>query len=281
MDSLDATKVWSRLTVSVAAVIVLTALYVHLYLANVRTTVQADLQLADQGFALGTTSAQATTTQHLSQQLQTIADTFVNQQFAPTSVVIKDLTTGTAAAVEASTTFPSGELAQLFIAYDIMMQIENGQLNEQQSAGSFGADMTIGDCLEQMLLASEGSCQSALSTLAGQSYDLLTAGDVAVLLEKLHNSKELAANTRQRLANYLKNSSSSNQIATGLPVGSESLHRTAYDHGMLHQATVVYQPQKEYIVVILGGPWQIDPQAIISRYGDLHRQVYQNLVGDL
>lgn len=226
-----------------------------------------------------------------STQIQTLLNNFAAQAGTPMFLVVKDLKTGQSASLASDQTLTSASLYKLFVANGIYSQIDLGKIS--LSTPVPGTDSNVSDCLTAMITVSDNTCGEGLENMLGiGNYDatlahdgythtrwsqlpvVTSAGDVALLLERLYNGTLLSPNSSDQLLNLLKAQRINNRLPQGLPAGTVIAHKTGDLDGYLHDAGIVYGPKTDYLVVMMSGPWS-DASAAPSQFSSLSDQLYK------
>ena len=224
-----------------------------------------------------------------STQIKVVLDEFAANAGAPVYLVVKDLKTGQSSNVAADQTITSASLYKLFVAHGIYRLIDTGKLSLTSKVPDTGSD--VGKCLEAMITVSDNTCGEALEGMLGDGgynqslaeygfkqtrfdYPTVTsAGDVALLLERLYNSTLLSPNTTDQFVNLLKNQRINNRLPQGLPAGTVMAHKTGDVFGFVHDAGIVYGPKTDYLVVMMSGPWNGVTNAP-PKFAELSQKLY-------
>jgi len=79
-----------------------------------------------------------------------------------------------------------------------------------------------------------------------------TSADLAVLLEKIERREALGAASAQLMKEILLHQEFNDEIPAGLPPGTPVAHKTGSITATLHDAAIVYPPnRKPYVLVVL------------------------------
>ena len=79
-----------------------------------------------------------------------------------------------------------------------------------------------------------------------------TARDLAVLLEAIETGRAASRASCDAMRDILLRQEFSAEIPAGLPPGTRVAHKTGWINGVLHDAAIVYQPnRKPYVLVVL------------------------------
>jgi beta-lactamase class A len=105
-----------------------------------------------------------------------------------------------------------------------------------------------------------------------------TARDLAVLLEAIETGRAASRASCDAMRDILLHQEFNDEIPAGLPAGTRVAHKTGWITGVLHDAAVVYPPnRKPYVLVVLtrGIP---DDKIARSLIADISRLVYSSAV---
>ncbi len=242
------------------------------------------------------TSAETAAAQALSAEttaLQSLVSQFAAGAGAPTYIVVKDLKTGATTSNAADQTLTSASLYKLFVAHGIYTLIDNGKLSLSSSVPGTGSN--VEQCLTAMITVSDNNCGEALQTMLGiGKYDATmhqygfthtafgpspnqtSAGDVALLLERLYNGTLLGPTSTQHFVGLLKSQRINNRLPQGLPAGTVIAHKTGDLYGYLHDAGIVYGSKTDYLVVMMSGQWN-NTGIGVSKFAELSSKLYGQL----
>ena len=222
--------------------------------------------------------------------LQQILDGFAVKNPGLFSIYVKNLKTGETATVAPDTQMTSASLYKLFVAQRTLAQVDLGQWQLSDGAGS-GTGRTIDGCLNVMISVSDNGCGRALGTKLGwgkqnpalsvegyhdtdlASPQKTSARDVAALFEKLYRGTLLSARSSDEFMSLLTSQRVNNRLPQGLPAGTVFAHKTGDLDGYVHDAGIVYGPKSDYLVVVMSGAWKT-PGAAPSLFGDLSGQLW-------
>jgi len=104
-----------------------------------------------------------------------------------------------------------------------------------------------------------------------------TARDLAVLLEAIQRGTAASRSSCDEMRDILLRQEFHSEIPAGLPPGVKVAHKTGFITGVLHDAAIVYPPDRPpYVLVVLT---RDIPQEAIARamIADISRLVYQHL----
>jgi len=106
-----------------------------------------------------------------------------------------------------------------------------------------------------------------------------TSADLAVLLEKIENREALAGASAQLMKEILLRQELNDEIPAGLPPGTPVAHKTGSITATLHDAAIVYPPnRKPYVLVVLTRniPQQETARQLIA---DISRLAWSHVTG--
>jgi beta-lactamase class A len=105
-----------------------------------------------------------------------------------------------------------------------------------------------------------------------------TARDLAVLLEAIENGRAASRASCDAMRDILLRQEFSAEIPAGLPPGTKVAHKTGWITGVLHDAAIIYLPNRQpYVLVVLtrGIP---DEKVARQLIVDISRLVYEHAV---
>ncbi len=211
-------------------------------------------------------------------------------------LVVVDLATGASASLGASTSLSSASLYKLFVAYGVLAQVDAGTRELDEVVGSTGLD--VATCLERSITVSDNPCGEGLGTLIGwtaldatlaaEGYagtDLdrstpgatrqtTTAGDVALLLERLVDGDLLSTTSTDLLLGWLAGQQLNDEIPAGLPEGTEVAHKTGRLDDCVHDAGIVSAPEGDYLVVAMTCGWANPSSSGSAAIAELSAQLW-------
>lgn len=278
-------------------------LYAYFYLTTVESSVQRSLgsnNSPQSAIVTAEPEEESSSEPIVDEDLETILDSFTKKQFAAMGVYVHDLDSNAVAGSNEATTFKSASMYKLFVAYETLLRVDEGDLSLSQATGYDAGSMSIGDCLEIMITVSDNPCGRALrkvldvdqkpiprlaelgfrGTSLAYDYPTTSAADVGLLFEKLYNQEDLSQKSNQLLLTHLKNQQINMRMPQGLPDGTEVAHKTGDLEGFAHDGGIVYHHSGDYILVILGGPWNSDLTTVNNNYATLTQQVHRYLSSD-
>jgi beta-lactamase class A len=147
-----------------------------------------------------------------------------------------------------------------------------------------------------MITVSDNTCGVALGNLVGwerqnprlhelgfsktllqrNDSEQTSAGDVAKLLQRLHDGTLLSPASTQAFTDLLKAQKINNRLPQGLSAGTVIAHKTGDLDGLVHDAGIVYSPAGDYVIVAMTGPWK-NTAAAPGAFAQLSRSVYQSI----
>jgi beta-lactamase class A len=107
-----------------------------------------------------------------------------------------------------------------------------------------------------------------------------TARDLAVLLEAIETGRAASRRSCDAMRDILLRQEFSAEIPAGLPPGTKVAHKTGWITGVLHDAAIIYPPnRKPYVLVVLtrGIPDEKVARRLIV---DISRLVYEHVVSN-
>jgi beta-lactamase class A len=224
--------------------------------------------------------------------LQALLQQFTASGGANYGIVIKDLKSGIVTSSNREQVFTSASLYKLFVAHGIYKLIDSGELSLGDPVRGTGHN--VESCLRIMINVSDNTCGRALGTLLGwgkQNDNLAnlgfahtslsapqqtSAGDVALLLERLYNGTLLSPSSSDQFLGLLKEQRVNNRLPVGLPAGTAIAHKTGDLNGFVHDAGIVYGQKTNYLIVTTSGPWSKPSQAP-AKFAELSAKVYAHL----
>jgi beta-lactamase class A len=250
----------------------------------------------------------ATLTPRPQQPLQPVVDSIVAQHPGTIGVLVKDLTTGDTARLNADRRFRSASLYKLFVMQTAADQLEKGSLRLDEVltlTPELVADDPYSDLPAGTRTSVDCALQSMLQMSANSAADLLvdrlgmqainahmvalglrqsvitdetaftSPSDVARLLEILAGSAA-ASPISARLLDMLAAQQHADRLPVPLPLGVRVAHKTGELVNLRHDAGIVYAPGGPYVFVALV---QEAPSEAAARETivDLSRAVYTAL----
>jgi len=214
-------------------------------------------------------------------ELQTIVDAFAEPYGDRVAVAVIDLKTGATATKNAGTSFVSASIYKLFVANTVYHEIDEGRLSLTRVISTSAGSKSIDACLDVMITVSDNACGEALGTLVGwDTIDELsrslgltgsvlnnyvrgnmvkdnatTARDVALLLDMLYRGRLLSKESTEQFIQYLKDDEINQFLPSGLPDGTVIAHKIGYLYGYVHDAGIIYGPNRDVVVVLFTGEW--------------------------
>ena len=174
-----------------------------------------------------------------------------------------------------SRTFTTASTYKLFVAYSALLRVESGAWHWSDQIVD---DRDLSTCFDDMIINSDNDCGSALlekvgyqnltkeavaagcvnTSFLGNDGIKTTANDLAMLLAKLQTGQILTLqSSRDLLINAMKNNAYRDGIPTGIS-GSVVADKVGFMDNLLHDASIIYSPSGNYILVIMteDSSWQ-------------------------
>jgi len=169
-----------------------------------------------------------------------------------------------------TTQFITASTYKLFVAYSTLLRIEKGEWQWDDTL-SEASNKTITKCFDDMIKLSDNACAKALlhkvgfkaitneavaigatkTSFLGKDGIKSTAGDEALFLSLLYTGQLLSQqSSRDRLISAMKQNVYRKGIPTGIP-GATVADKVGFLDGLLHDASIVYSPTGDYVLVIL------------------------------
>lgn len=222
--------------------------------------------------------------------LQKLLHQFIARTPAEFGIYIENLQTSQTAAHRLDEIFPAHQLIYLFIAHEILRELDTGLLTPRQSAGE-ASQLSIQQCLTQMLTTNHPACTADLgnilgwqrrdSELARLGFDSTTlareqaatsARDLAKFYKNLAEGRHLSAASRATMLGWLRNQPGGNRLAYGLPQLTKTAHFPSDGDIYFHDGGIVYSFGGDYILVMLSGRWS--QAEADQQLGELSQKVY-------
>jgi beta-lactamase class A len=106
-----------------------------------------------------------------------------------------------------------------------------------------------------------------------------TARDLATLLEAIETGRAASKASCDRMRDVLLHQEFNDEIPAGLPPGTPVAHKTGWITGVLHDAAIVYPPnRKPYVLVVLTRDIP-DDKVARALIADVSRLVYASVTG--
>ncbi|HEY0965741.1 MAG TPA: serine hydrolase [Candidatus Saccharimonadales bacterium] len=168
--------------------------------------------------------------------------------------------------------FITASTYKLFVAYDTLRKVEKGDWSWSDSVVD---GRNLSTCFDDMIVKSDNNCAEALykkigykkviedvrklglgNTVLAKDGQRTTAGDLSLFLSKLYSgSLGLKTSSKDRLLSAMKR----NVYRSGIPAGASGTvaDKVGFLNGLLHDASIVYSPKGNYILVIMsdGSSW--------------------------
>jgi beta-lactamase class A len=216
----------------------------------------------------------ATTGTVPSAELSTTLQNFANTTGVPTGIAVIDLKTGLTYETGSDRVFVSASLYKLFVAEAVYTALDHKTIAATNAVAGTGTNVT--ECLRLMITISDNDCGAGLGNMVGwekqnsrwnqqgyvnthlaRSQDQKTsAGDVTLLLKRLHEGTLLSPTSNDSFIKLLKDQKVNNRLPQGLPAGTTIAHKTGDLDGYIHDAGIVYGPNGDYIITMMTGPWK-------------------------
>lgn len=208
-------------------------------------------------------------------EIRALVDGFVAEQPVAFSVVVSDLDRGTTVVHDPDREVWSASLYKLFVARELLRQIDLGALDRNGQAGD-ARGRTWGECLRDMIVVSDDDCglagidhvgrggldpTLALAGFPGTHLDnpqRTTAADVARFLTAIHRGTLLGpdgADVTAELRGWLAEQQVGDRLSLGFPPGTPFAHKTGDRTGWAHDAGIVTAATGDWLIVALSGPY--------------------------
>lgn len=187
-------------------------------------------------------------------------------------VSFMELSGGKSAQWGSAKSFITASTYKLFVAYDTLKKVEKG---DWKWSDSVVGGRNLSTCFDDMIVKSDNACAEALykkigyqkvindvrklglgNTVLASDGQRTTAGDLAFFLRKLYGgSLGLKTSSKDRLISAMKR----NVYRNGIPAGASGAvaDKVGFLNGLLHDASIVYSPKGNYVLVIMsnGSSW--------------------------
>jgi beta-lactamase class A len=220
------------------------------------------------------------------------------------AVVVKDLTTGVGASVNADRVFYAASVYKMAVMYEAFNQVAQGlldlntelQITPYYEAFGLGPRatvlcqrLTVQAALEAMMAISDnatavllqdvigaGNINASMAALGLKETRLLpedlplTAADMAVLLEGIGRGLAIDAASSEAMLRLMLGERIDNGIRGGVPAGTAVAHKTGNWNNATHDVAIVYSPKATYALAVLSDR---DHETVVTRA--ISRAVYQ------
>lgn len=164
--------------------------------------------------------------------------------------------------------FITASTYKLFVAYAVLKEVEAGRMSWNQE---ITRGRNLDRCFEDMIVKSDNPCAETLGKKLGwkniqgmmqglgmkntflaqaPTYDnYSTASDEALFLAKLERGELVQGDSRERLLSAMKRQ----VYRQGIPAGTSApvADKVGFLFGLLHDASIVYNPKGTYVLVVL------------------------------
>lgn len=219
--------------------------------------------------------------------LQAMIAQWASEQSGRWGVVARDLAgKGMDADYRAGDDFVTASTFKIYLAYAVLHKVETGQMS---LAAATDQGLSVGGCIEEMIVRSTNACATSLFNMAGWNYvhDLIrgqfpntsmansaskdnekhtTPADTASFLTLLQKGQLINAEHTDVLLGYMKRQIYRDGIPAG-SAGSVVADKIGFYLSYKHDAGIVYSPRGTYVLSVYssGGNW--------SQIADLSRRV--------
>ena len=104
-----------------------------------------------------------------------------------------------------------------------------------------------------------------------------TARDLAVLMEAIETGRAASRRSCDAMRDILSRQEFNEEIPAGLPPGTKVAHKTGWITGTLHDAAIVYPPNRKPYVLVVLTRGIADQNVARSLIADVSRLVYQHI----
>lgn len=182
------------------------------------------------------------------------------------SVSFLDLTNGTQASVNPTTSFFGGSTTKLLTAILFLQDVQNGSHSLSEVLGPYPASYH----LEQLITYSNNDSwaffNDALTLPAQQDWAIkmgltsykwdqntFSAQDLTTLLSKLYRGELLNPENTKLLLSYMNGSTDEQYLAQGFPPGSTVYHKAGIIDDAVHDGAIIEDGSHEYILSVFSG----------------------------
>lgn len=266
--------------------------------------IQPQFRVPTQNLVVTTLGAKELQKQQIAKEtaeLQTILDRFSAKYPGQFGIVVTDLKNGATAAAQATQQMVAASLYKLYVAYGIYKKIDAGQL--KTTSKTTGSDLSVGKCLEIMIVVSDNDCGYALGVTVGwaaldadlarlgltqtrvnnyvtptsgnvTSDKLTSAADIALFIDMLYRGKLLSASSTKAFMDIMKATQLNTWLPSGLPDDAVIAHKTGALYNLVHDGGVVYTKYGDYLIVVMSRDWRNAQTQPPPAFADISRQLW-------
>lgn len=221
------------------------------------------------------TSVSLPTADGLAAYKSSIQSIFNNNPLVRATVITVNLKTGQKVQLGSSDPYTAASTAKLLTAVTYFLQIEKGTatLDQVMSNGQ-----TAQYNLQQMVVQSDNDCWTVLndylthtklsqtaSSIGMKAYDpdnnVLTANDIALLLQQLYDGTLINNTNRQMLLGWMEAANYRDDIVAAVPSGYTVYHKVGVVDDVLHDAAIITKDDEALELVVYtdgGGSYETD-----------------------
>lgn len=179
------------------------------------------------------------------------------------SISITDLQTGQRYHWGESASYTAASIGKLVTAMAYLRLVETGHASLDDTIGDVSARTQLSRLIKKSdnvawqklndIVTHEGLAAYARSiglTSYSSETNTLTSNDCALLLSKLASQKLLTADHTAYLLSLLKEADMRNFIVAAVPAGTDVYHKVGYLSDRLHDAAIIKQGDRSYVLVI-------------------------------
>ena len=170
--------------------------------------------------------------------------------------------------------FTSASTYKIFVAYAMINDVETGRRTWSSAING----TTWDTCLSRMIINSDNACPEAYLASIGyskfneivqslgvsdktafQPYDMrTTAGDLAVVLQKLYQGELMSEENKSKLLDLMSRQIYRQGIPTGIGAAGVVYDKVGFMDDLLHDAAIVHSDAGDYVLVIMtnGESWE-------------------------
>lgn len=235
-------------------------------------------------------------------QLEALIEQALGPDAGRYGVVVRNLTSGTEAAVQPDKVFYAASLYKLAVLYEVYRQERQGRLAFSESltiteeaaeqdlgtlallGWSAGSVITVSQAVEAMITVSDNASAVLLADLVGwHNVDQglrelglrsmrvndpalpVTAADLARLLERMACGRAVDEQASREMIGLLTRQRVRDRLPALLPESVIVANKTGNWENATHDAGIVYSPGATYVIVVLSETaWQSEPIARLS-----------------